>query len=172
MKKKIILRCLIGAPIGLAITTMITIVISLAIGNGNFYPVVPEMATKFGRQIDAVLLQAVFSLLVGAIWGGISIVFEIEHWSLLRQTLTHFLIGYLTTLPIVYQMYWIEHSVSAVLSYFVVFLVVYLFIWGSQYLMIKHEIQKINRQVARNYAADNEQDRQTKKDEDKEQKNL
>ena len=43
MKKKVIVRCLIGAPIGLALSTMITIAISLTVGDGRFYAVVPEL---------------------------------------------------------------------------------------------------------------------------------
>ena len=39
MKKKIILRCLIGAPIGLSISFIITLIISAMINKGEFYPV-------------------------------------------------------------------------------------------------------------------------------------
>ena len=41
--KKAGLRALVGAPLGLAYSTMITIIISLARGDGNYYAVVPEM---------------------------------------------------------------------------------------------------------------------------------
>ena len=43
MKKKVIIRCLIGAPIGLALSTIITIAISLTLGDGHYYAVVPEL---------------------------------------------------------------------------------------------------------------------------------
>ncbi|MGX8704280.1 MAG: DUF3021 family protein, partial [bacterium] len=66
MKKKILHRCLIGAPIGLAISTLITIMISLIVGDGRYYAVVPEAVSDFGTEINAVLAQAVFSMLYGA----------------------------------------------------------------------------------------------------------
>ena len=42
MKKRILCRALIGAPIGLAISTAITIFSSLIYGDGNYYPVVRQ----------------------------------------------------------------------------------------------------------------------------------
>lgn len=147
MKKKIITRCLIGAPIGLAISTMITIVISLAMGDGEFYAVVPELIADCKTEINAVLLQAVCSLLYGAAWAGASVIWEIDDWSILRQTTTHLIIGSLATFPIAYFMRWMKHNLWGVLLYFGVFLIIYLFIWFSQYMMMKRRVQQINSRV-------------------------
>lgn len=57
------IRCLIGAPIGLALSTIITIAISLTVGDGRFYAVVSELIADCGTEINAVLLQTVCSLL-------------------------------------------------------------------------------------------------------------
>ena len=46
MKKRILCRALIGAPIGLAISTAITIFSSLIYGDGNYYPVVPALVEQ------------------------------------------------------------------------------------------------------------------------------
>ena len=43
MKKKILTRALLGAPIGLTICVLCTIVISLLIGDGTYYPVSPDL---------------------------------------------------------------------------------------------------------------------------------
>lgn len=147
MKKKILTRCLIGAPIGLAISTMITIAVSLAMGDGEFYAVVPELIADCKTEINAVLLQAVCSLLYGAAWAGASVIWEIDDWSLLRQTTTHLIIGSLATFPIAYFMRWMKHNLWGVLLYFGVFLIIYLFIWFSQYMMMKRRVQQINSRV-------------------------
>lgn len=147
IQKKIITRCLIGAPVGLAISTMITIIFSLAMGDGNFYAVVPELITDCKTEINAVLLQAVCSLLYGAAWAGASVIWEIDNWSILRQTVTHLIIGSLATFPIAYFMRWTKHNVWGILLYFGVFLIIYLFIWFSQYLLIKRRVQQINSRV-------------------------
>ena len=43
MKKKLILRGLLGVPLGIAIGHIITVIVSLCIGDGLFYPVRPEL---------------------------------------------------------------------------------------------------------------------------------
>lgn len=56
MKKKVILRCLVGAPIGLAISTLFAIITSIVAGDGNFYPVFPELTASCGNEINAVVV--------------------------------------------------------------------------------------------------------------------
>jgi hypothetical protein len=147
MNKKWLLRSLIGMPVGLATSTLITIFISLAIGGGVYYPVVPELITDTGSEINAVLLQAVCSLLYGAAWGGAPVIWEKENWSILRQTLTHLLVTSIATFPIAYFMYWMEHSISGILLYFGIFFAVYLIIWLSQYSTLKKRVQQMDEKV-------------------------
>ena len=56
MKKRILCRALIGAPIGLAISTAITIFSSLIYGDGNYYPVVPALVEQCGTFPVAYLM--------------------------------------------------------------------------------------------------------------------
>lgn len=149
MKKKIILRCLIGAPIGIAINTIIAIVISLIAGDGSFYAVVPELAEDCGTELNAVMLQAAVSLLYGAAWGGASVIWQTEEWSLLRQTLTHLAVCSVATFPIAWCMRWMTHNISGVIIYFAIFLAIYLSIWCSQYFAIKRRIRQMNEKVGR-----------------------
>lgn len=147
MKKKIILRSLVGAPIGVAVSYLITVLISLAIADGNFYPVVPELTADCGSEINAVLIQTVFSLLYGAVWGGVSVIWDMESWSLLRMTVTHLVICSIVTFPIAYLMRWMSHNITGILLYFGTFLVIYLLIWISRYQAIKRQIRQINHKV-------------------------
>lgn len=154
MKKKVIVRCLIGAPIGLALSTMITIAISLIVGDGRFYAVVPELIADCGTEINAVLLQSICSLLYGAAWAGASTIWEADHWSILRQTITHLIICSLCTLPIAYFMHWMDHGFFGILSYFGIFFAIYVIIWISQYMAIKKRIRQINSEVQKNNRMD------------------
>lgn len=155
MKKEVVVRCLIGAPIGIAISTIITIIISFVIGDGTFYAVVPELIDDCGNEINAVLLQTVFSLLYGAAWAGASVIWKIENWSILRQTLTHLLIVSLATFPIAYFLRWMNHSVSGILLYFGIFVVIYAIIWFSQYSSIKKRVEQFNAKVKENNSQQN-----------------
>ena len=57
MKKKVILRCLIGAPIGLSISFMITLIISVIINKGEYYPVVPQLTALCGNELPSSFRQ-------------------------------------------------------------------------------------------------------------------
>lgn len=144
MKKKLVLRCLIGAPLGLAISAMITIAISLAIGDGRYYAVVPELAADCGSEINAVLVQAMSAMLYGAVWAGASLIWEQESWSLLRQTVTHLVICSLATFPIAYFLRWMEASLMGIAKYFGIFFGIYLLVWLCQYGSIRRRIRQIN----------------------------
>ena len=65
MIKKIILRGLLGFPVGIAIGYVITIVISLIWAQGYYSPCVPELAAAMGNEIYAVTLQAPRALSYG-----------------------------------------------------------------------------------------------------------
>lgn len=147
MKKKILIRCMLGAPIGLAISYLITVIISITVADGKFYPVVPELANACGTELNAVLIQTVCSLLYGAAWAGASAIWEAEQWSLLRMTVTHLTVCSVFTFPIAYFMYWIPHSLPGFLSYYATFFAIYLFIWIFQYSSIKKKIVQMNRKV-------------------------
>lgn len=147
MIKKILLRCLIGAPIGLCITTAITIIVSALIGDGNYYPVGSELIGNFGNELNAVVVQAVFALLFGAVWAGASVIWEIEHWSLLRQTVVHFLASSISAFPIAYYMYWMPHNAVGFSIYFVMFIILYLIIWFCNYSGMKRRVREMDERV-------------------------
>ena len=73
MKKEILKRSLFGAPLGIAIGVIITIIISLTVGDGRYYAVVPELVNDMGSEINAVILQTVLCIVYGAAWAGASV---------------------------------------------------------------------------------------------------
>lgn len=147
MKKKIILRCLIGAPIGLSISFIITLIISAMINKGEFYPVVPQFTIICGNELNAVIIQSLCSLLYGAAFAGASVIWEVESWSLLKQTVLHCIIISSSMFPIAYCMYWMSHNVLGIAIYIFIFFFIYFFIWFSQYFAMKKKIQAFNDKV-------------------------
>lgn len=147
MLKKVLLRCLFGAPIGLAIGTVITIIISLTVGDGVYYAVVPELIADCGNEINAVVFQSVLSLIYGAAWAGASVIWENERWSILKQTVIHLIICSAATFPIAYFARWMPHNANGVLLYFGIFVVIYIVIWFSQYSSMKKKVQQINERL-------------------------
>ena len=52
MKKKMIQRGLLGFPLGIAIGFVITVIISMCIGDGSFYPVNPELIDTMKNELN------------------------------------------------------------------------------------------------------------------------
>ena len=147
MKKKIILRGILGIPIGITIGYLITIFISLGLANGYYSPCVPELISMMGSEIRAVIVQSVFSGILGAGFAASSVRWEIDHWSLVKQTGIYFAIASLLMLPIAYLAYWMEHSVVGFLSYFGIFILIFAMIWAIQFAIGKYNVKKMNEKL-------------------------
>ena len=144
LKKKIILRSIFGLPTGITIGHLITLCISLGWGDGHFYPCVPELVDIMGSELRAVLLQTALYGVLGMAFAASSVIWEIERWSLVKQTGVYFLILSVVFMPIAYFTYWMEHSFVGFLSYFGVFAVLFAVIWLIQYAVGRRVVKKMN----------------------------
>ncbi len=144
MKKKIIVRSALGFPIGISIGYLITIIISLGWANGYYSPCVPELITVMGNEINAVILQTVLCGLLGAGFAASSVIWSIEHWGIVKQTGIYFAIISLIMIPIAYFTYWMEHSLKGFLSYFGIFILIFIFIWIIEFIIVKQNVKKMN----------------------------
>ena len=81
MKKKLIGRGVIGFPVGIAIGYVITVIISICIGDGFFHPVNPELVNKMGSELNAILIQTGLSGIMGTGFAMASVIWEIDSWS-------------------------------------------------------------------------------------------
>ena len=147
MFKEVLKRSALGALIGVVISQLIAIVISCGIADGCFYAVGPQLSDKMGSEIGAVIIQTICSLLYGAMFGGVSVIWEFDNWSILKQTIVHFLVVSIVTLPVAYITEWMHHSIMGVSIYFAIFSVIYAFIWFSQYMAVKKHINEVNKKV-------------------------
>ena len=144
MKKKIIMRGLFGLPTGIAIGFVITLIISICIGNGSFYPVTPELIDATGNELNAVILQTVLCAIMGAGFAAASIIWELDSWCLAKQSGTYFMIISVIMLPIAYITNWMKHTALGVLSYVAIFVAIFVVVWLSQYLLWKRKIKQMN----------------------------
>ena len=157
MKKQILLRGMLGFPLGLAMGYLITIFISLTVSDGRYYPCVPELAAVMGNEINAVLLQAVLCGILGAGFGACSVIWQIESWGILKQTGIYFSIISVIMLPTAYVSYWMEHSLKGILSYFGIFVLIFAAVWIVQYTAAKHNVRKMNETLCRRRDAQNKE---------------
>lgn len=144
MKKQIVLRGILGLPIGIAIGHFITILSSLILGNGYYSPCTPELIALTGSEISAVIVQTVLCGVLGAGCAAGSVIWEIEHWGIVKQTGIYFLLISFIMMPIAYVTHWMEHSLSGFMSYFGIFVLIFVVIWIIEFMIEKHNIDKIN----------------------------
>ena len=90
MKKEFARRVFVGLLGGIVISYLITIGISIAIGDGSYYPCVPSLIERFGNEVTAIIIQTVLSAVLGAGFAGSSIIWDMDKWSLLKQTSIYF----------------------------------------------------------------------------------
>ncbi|MGN0623110.1 MAG: DUF3021 domain-containing protein [Oscillospiraceae bacterium] len=147
MKSQIIKWAAIGFPVGICIGLLITIAISYMVGDGIYYPVTPQFEALFDSQLNALTFQTALCGLLGAICAAGSLIWETDNWSLVRQTATHFALLSLTMLPIAYICHWMAHTAAGIISYFAIFIIIYIFIWAVNVVIWKLKINQINKKI-------------------------
>ena len=147
MKKKMIQRGLLGFPLGIAIGFVITVIISMCIGDGSFYPVTPELIDTMKNELNAVILQTILCGILGTGFAMASVIWEIDSWSLAKQSGVYFLVISVVMLPIAYFANWMKHSITGVLSYVGIFVMIFAAVWISQYLLWNRRIKKMNARI-------------------------
>ncbi|WP_416337715.1 DUF3021 domain-containing protein [Faecalicoccus pleomorphus] len=92
-------------------------------------------------------MQTLLSAFLGAAFSLASLIWNIESWSLLKQSFIHFLCLSITIFPIAWLMHWMSHTIFGILIYIVLFFLIYLFIWLIMYQIQKREVQRINQHL-------------------------
>lgn len=147
MKKEMILRGLLGFPLGIAIGYIITVIVSICIGDGLFYPVKSELIKIMGNELNAVLIQTVLCGIIGTGFAIASVIWEIDSWSLAKQSGIYFTISCVIMFPIAYFTNWMPHSAGGILSYVGIFVAIFVFTWLFQYFVWKRKVKKMNDEI-------------------------
>ena len=147
MKKNILVRALLGFPLGVWISYTITIVFSLALAEGIFWAVTPVLIPFAGGEMQAVVLQYFLSGLLGAVCCASSCVWEAQDWSLLKQTVVHFVMIVGSMLPVAWVCGWMPRDVKGAVLYIILFLVIYICIFIGIFLYWKRKIKEMNSRI-------------------------
>lgn len=145
-----VLRGIRGIPVGVSIGYLLTILTSLVFADGCYAPCVPTLAAAMGSEIRAVIFQAILCGLLGAVFSASSVIWDIEHWGLMKQTGIYFLINTLAMLPTAYFLYWMEHSIAGFLGYLGIFSLIFVLVWIIEFLIAKYTIKKMNANLMNN----------------------
>nr|WP_081693036.1 DUF3021 domain-containing protein [Bittarella massiliensis (ex Durand et al. 2017)] len=144
--KKAAGRAVVGFGWGVCISTAICYFISL--GVGEYWPVTPELLAAFGGDLlAAVGLQLLTSGLLGAVCAAISVFFEIERWSLARQTALHGCCCAAAVIGTAALNRWVTLSAAGLASYLLLFLGIYLVIWLALAHHWRQKLRAINQKL-------------------------
>ena len=108
-----------------------------------------QLVLDLGNEINAVLVQTLLCGILGAGFAAASVIWEMEDWSLVKQTGLYFLISSLLMIPVAWLANWMEHSFRGFVIYFGIFLIIFVIIWLIQYLFIRENIKKMNAKITK-----------------------
>ena len=144
IKKAVSKRAILGFIYGVFIGQTILIIESLFMRDGNFYAVSASLLELAGTKIAAVIIQYFLTGIIGLTFASTTVIFEMDEWSLLRQTIIHFIITSIVMYVAGFLCGWFPHTVGSTLAWFGVFVVVYLIFWVCFSLYYKNKVKKIN----------------------------
>ena len=81
---------------------------------------------------------------------GFRLIWEIDSWSLAKQSGIYFAIACVIMFPISYFANWMPHSTGGILSYVGIFVAIFLAAWIAQYSVWKRKIKKMNEGIKDN----------------------
>lgn len=145
--KKIVSRVLYSFSIGISCSVGISLFLSLLFGEGKYYPFAASLVFFTGSEVKAMLLQTMLSGILGSVFGGMSFIWEIERWSILKQTAVYFLSVSIPMMGISYLLYWMEHSFNGFLLYFLIFVMVFFVVWLFNFAIYWFKVRRINQEL-------------------------
>lgn len=147
--KKIILSGIGGIFIGLCISMLISY-----LKIPNYLPLNPKshLGIFFISHHIHPSIMMLYCMLIwfifGAVLGYSQVIFR-KDWSILRASLSHYLIAIATMIPVSILAGWLPAAtlVTTILSISIEFSLVYFIVWGLLYLATKRNIKTINKQL-------------------------
>lgn len=143
LKQRFIYKSAVGFSLGVFVTIIINVIIGF-IFNGSFTSN-PYSEVRGNMDFIKIMLELLTGGMLGLVGNGGSVVYEIESWSIIKATATHFIVT--MTVYVIVGLYngWLlpMHSIVNVIQIgMMVF--TYIMIWLSQYLIYKKSIKDIN----------------------------
>lgn len=146
MIKKALTRGIHSFMYSVGITLTILCLAMLFI-DGDYAPILPEFASRFGNALEAFAVQIILIGLSSASIGAGSVVMEMERLSLVVQSLIYFIIAGAVWIVVGCFCWGIHKYPLSMLSIGCSFLISYAISWIIQYRICKKSVEDINRKI-------------------------
>ena len=97
--------------------------------------------------MGGMLLHLLLSGVLGMVANGSSVIYEMDEWSIVRVTITHFLISMGTLYIIAFTLGWFYPSDSMCWIMTAVCIAAYFLIWLIMYLIYRHKVTRMNEEL-------------------------
>lgn len=145
-------KALARAGCSMAVTSLCSVVtlvvIELCVQREGFVPLLPDFLAHFPSLSLALGVYHLLVGLIGAAFGGFSVLFEVERWSFLRQGALHFLLTTAVWLPISAALWGLGRAPGALLSMLLSFTATYGVTWFMNYRRCRESVRRINERLA------------------------
>ena len=137
---------------GILIGLILSILFSFLNSPSTYMPLSPNSGVGQWMQAHDVhgSLVMLYCLII---WASIGLLFSFgtilfaKDWSLLRATLSHYLLMLFGFLPLATLGGWFPFQISFYISVIIEFSLVYLIVWAVSYYLNKKKVDEINRQL-------------------------
>ena len=124
----------------------IGMILGIFIGAGFWYLMSGE-APETSTSLNAMMLHLLLSGVLGMVANGSSVIYEIEEWSIVRATITHFIIAMGAFYVIAFTLGWFSPTEPACWIMSAIMVFVYFVIWMVQSLVFKHKVKRMNEEL-------------------------
>lgn len=143
---KLVIR---GATVGMIVGLIISIFYSYVFADGVYYPMSPYSSSgqflyKNVSETTTFIIALISWALMGVGFTFAAKVYQRDEWSIFKMTLIHFVILLVFFLPLSVISGWYPLTLGAILSFVLIFIIVYAFIWFISFLINMYRINKIN----------------------------
>lgn len=149
MKKKISLCLYSGVVNGTFIGLVMSIAFSYVSASGRYSPAPTIFMNHFEHSATAMLVSILLWTCIGLVFSFSSLIFEATDWSILRMTITHFLIAYIGFLPLAILAGWFPLKFNNIFIFTVIYIVIYIIMWLVFMNIARKEVTSINKKIQR-----------------------
>ncbi len=138
-----------GFSIGVVFCVLLTTILATSIVNdGSLYVCAPEFTEAVGNPILALFMEMIISGLLGAVCWGLTAVYDIEEWSLIKSTAVHYVISISAYFCVAFILRWLSPAdMSSNILWFLIVTGGYVCIWLFNYIGYRIQISQINRNL-------------------------
>ncbi len=111
------------------------------------YYILSKTIEGFTLDATQVLVGVVSVYFLAFIQAGVSVFNQIEHWSVCRSLLCHFVLLYVAYVGCYLLNTWIPFDLNVILIFTAIFVILYFVIWFTVYFILKASSQKLNERL-------------------------